>query len=118
MTNPEMTYHPNGQIHIITHRNAYGNIHNDNGSAFIRFYNNGQKQYEIYFKDGKWHNLTGPARIAYNDNGQKQYEEYWVDDEKVDGHKLIQELGINPDYTLWTDDEKDMFALHLMLEVS
>ena len=67
MTNPEMTYHPNGKINTISYRNAGGDYHVEN----------------------KW----------------------------VDGHKLIDELGINPDYTLWTDDEKDMFALHLILDV-
>ena len=85
MINQEMTYYPNGEIHTITYRNAKGRYHND----------------------------MGPARISYYDNGQKESEEYWVEDKKVDGHKLIQELGINPDYTLWTYDEKDMFGYHM-----
>ena len=79
MTNPEMTYHPNGKIQTITYRNAYGNIHNDNGSAFIKYFKNEQKEYEEYFKDGKRHNVSGPAYIIYYPNGEKEYEEYYKD---------------------------------------
>ena len=174
MTNPVMTYHTNGEIKTITYCNDKGNRHNVSGPAYIWYYDNGQKRYEqyfkdgklhnvsgpavikyskngqikyeIYYKDGRWHNVSGPAiieyfdngqkeyvsyfkdgkrhnvsgpaLIQYSDNGQKRYEAYWVENKNVDGHKLIKHLGINPDYTLWTDDEKDMFALHLMLEVS
>ena len=82
----------------------------------ITKYLNGEIHYIIYYNDkGKWHNLTGPALIWYFPNGQVEYEEYWIKGKKVNGHKLIKELGINPDYTLWTDDEKDMFALHLIV---
>ena len=118
MTNPEITKYPNGNIETITHLNNDGNYHNDKGPAYIQYYDNGQKQYEIYYKDGKWHNVLGPAHIWYFDNGQKEWEQYYVENKRVDGNKLIEHLGINPDYTLWTDEEKDMFALHLMLEVS
>ena len=45
MTNPEMTYHPNGKIKTISYRNDKGNFHNDNGPAFIEYYDNGQKEY-------------------------------------------------------------------------
>ena len=117
MTNPKMTYYPNGQIHTIIYYNDEGKLHNLKGPARIEYFPDGQKQYEGYYKDGKWHNLTGPAYIWFFDNGQIEYEGYYVKDKKIDGHKLINELGINSDYTLWTDDEKDMFALHLMLEV-
>ena len=145
MTKPEMTYYPNGKIYTITYRNSDGKYHNDDGPACIRYYDNGQKEYvsywidgrwhnlkgpaiiwyydngqkeyEAYYVDGKWHNVSGPAHIEYYDNGQIKYETYWVEDKWIDGHKLIQELGINSDYTLWTDDEKDMFAFHILLEV-
>ena len=169
MTNPEMTYHTNGHIYTITHRNTYGILHNNMGPAHIQYYDNGQKEYEQYwvdsnyhndkgpaiikyfkngqkeleeywvdsnyhndkgpaliqyspngqksyegyYKDGNLHNLTGPAFIKYYKNGKKEYETYYVEDKRVDGNKLIQELGINTDYTLWSDEEKDMFSFHL-----
>ena len=118
MTNPEMTYYSNGQIKTIIHRNAYGKYHNDKGPAYIQYNEDGQKDYEGYFKDGNLHNLTGPAFIRYFKNGQKERDTYYIEYKWVDGNKLIKELGINPDYCLWTDDEKDMFKLHMMLEVS
>ena len=89
MTNPVITYHPNGQPSTITHRNT----------------------------KGQYHNLSGPSVIWYDKDGQKEYEWYYSYGKNVDIHKLIKELDISSDYTLWTDIEKDMVALHLMLEV-
>ena len=117
MTNPEMTYHPNGKIKTIIHRNANGKLHNlrgpaiisyndngqkecevyykdgkyhnDKGPAIIKYYDNGQKEYEGYYKDGKWHNVSGPALISYSDNGHIAYEEYWVSGKQLTKEKFM-----------------------------
>jgi len=57
-----------------------GNIfHKYHGKAYTRWYDNGQKHYEVYRTNGELHRdpAVGPAYTDWYPNGQKSYEEYW-----------------------------------------
>ncbi|MCP4649546.1 MAG: hypothetical protein GY853_05635, partial [PVC group bacterium] len=63
----------------IQHRNSKGELHNENGPAYVRFYRDGQKKYEEYCIKGNLHNKNEPAIIFWHENGQKRYEGYYID---------------------------------------
>jgi antitoxin component YwqK of YwqJK toxin-antitoxin module len=51
-----------------------GLYHRLDGPAWISYYDNGNKDYESWYKDGSYHRLDGPALISYNQDGSKYYE--------------------------------------------
>jgi hypothetical protein len=57
-----------------------GKLHREDGSALISYLNNGSKEYEYWYKDGEYHREDGPAWIGYNDNGSKRYESWYLHD--------------------------------------
>jgi hypothetical protein len=68
-------YYENGQIKS-KHWIVNGELHNENGPAFIEYYENGKIQSQRWYINGKYHNENGPAIIWYYKNGQIQYQ-YW-----------------------------------------
>ena len=54
-----------------------GSLHRDDGPAPIGYYENGQKGYELWKRGGSPHRDDGPAQTSYYDNGQKCYEEWY-----------------------------------------
>jgi antitoxin component YwqK of YwqJK toxin-antitoxin module len=73
-----------------------GLYHREDGPARISYFDNGSKEYEHWYKDGKRHREDGPARISYNPDGNKNYEYWYKDGEyhREDGPSFI---GYNPD---------------------
>ena len=49
----------------------------------IKYYNNGQKQSEEWFLDGKYHRVDGPAKQYWFDDGRIHYEEWCLNGQKI-----------------------------------
>jgi hypothetical protein len=47
----------------------------------VEYYDNGNKSYEHWYKDGKLHREDGPAFISYLHDGSKYYEEWCLHDQ-------------------------------------
>jgi hypothetical protein len=45
----------------------------------IRYWDNGPKQYEVYYTNGKLHRADGPARQLWYSDGTKDSDSYWLD---------------------------------------
>ena len=60
-------------------KTANNQLHRLNGKpAWQRWYENGQKRYELYYENDLRHRLNGkPACQAWYENGQKWYEHYY-----------------------------------------
>jgi hypothetical protein len=63
----------------IQHKNSKGQLHCENGPAVIKYYKNGNKEYEAYYLNHQHHRTDGPAlgpaSISYFKNGNKEYDE-------------------------------------------
>ena len=75
----------------IEHRNSKGQLHCEDGPAFINYYENGSKKYEAYYLNDKLHRTDGPATIGYYENGSKNYEVYYSNGQihRIDGPAYI-----------------------------
>jgi antitoxin component YwqK of YwqJK toxin-antitoxin module len=67
----------------IEHKNSKGQLHCENGPAVIKYYKNGNKEYEAYYLNHQHHRIDGPATIHYNENGNKKFEEYYLNNLKL-----------------------------------
>jgi len=56
------------------------NWHKEDGPAYIRYYDNGNTECEIYYITDKKHRLDGPAVIEYNENGNILLQQYYIND--------------------------------------
>ena len=84
MTNPILTYYPNGQIESEQWMDCSGR-HRLNGPALQRWYENGQLKEERWYQDSKWHRLDGPAIQWWHENGQLRFEGWYRNGER---HRL------------------------------
>ena len=93
----DATYYSNGQIRKKEYRTK-GNLHNDNGPAFISYYFDGTNEVEAYFSNGNlceikewWRNgnLRSESRYqnekliyskTYHENGKPKKEAHFLDD--------------------------------------
>ena len=62
--------------------------HNDDGPAYIEFYENGNKKEEFYYLNGNYHNDQGPALIRYWVNGDIKAQTYWLQDSWLNVNSL------------------------------
>ena len=60
-------------------RNEHGNLHRAGDPAFIRYYNDGSVEREIFHVNGRTHREDGPALIYYNQCGTIESEFFWLD---------------------------------------
>ena len=74
----EVEHYPNGNIKRIKIKNEKGELHNENGPAYQKWYLNGQEEYRSYWINGQYHNENGPAFQAWHPNGQEDYREYYL----------------------------------------
>jgi hypothetical protein len=44
----------------------------------VEYYDNGNKDYESWYKDGKSHREDGPAYISYDLDGSEYYESWYL----------------------------------------
>jgi hypothetical protein len=67
----------------IYHRNR----HRLDGPALQTYWSNGQKEYEVWYRDGKYHRLDGIAYQRWYENGQKEVEIWYRNDKyhRLDG---------------------------------
>src|SRR6056297_1456176 len=82
-------YYENGQKEY-EYYYLNGEYHRENGPAFQWWYENGQKQYESYYLNGKRHRENGPAYQWWYENGQKEYEFYYLNGEKVSKEEVMK----------------------------
>jgi antitoxin component YwqK of YwqJK toxin-antitoxin module len=71
-------FYPNGNV-IFQEWYLNGEIHNEEGPAYISYYANGTVAYQEWYLNGKWHNGEGPARIWYYEDGTVAYQEWFLD---------------------------------------
>ena len=71
-------YYDDGKIRCIYYLNKYGDYHNLDSPAIIKYYTSGNKWYEEYYINGKYHRKDGPAGIEYYKNGNKYCKEYYT----------------------------------------
>ena len=79
----EETFWPNGNINSREYRNNNTQLHNEQGPALERWYENGQLQCQSYFINGQRHNEQGPAFELWYKNGKLCLQEYWIEGNKV-----------------------------------
>jgi hypothetical protein len=72
-----------------------GMRHREDGPAFISYYSDGSTNYEYWYKDGKLHREDGPAYISYNQDGGEHYETWDLCDQEYaeSAYNDIIELG-------------------------
>ena len=58
------------------------------------YYENGQKNYEEHWLNGKLHNETGPAYQSWYSTGQKCDEEYWLNGRRVTKERVMTAFKI------------------------
>jgi hypothetical protein len=85
-------------------------LHRVDGPAYQRWYDNGQKFSEIYYKEGKRTREDGPAAIQWYSNGQINFIIYSINGEphREDG-LAYQNFDINgniKEYDYYLDGEK------------
>ena len=88
---PVIKYYENGQ----KQKEIYylnDKEHKEDGPAIQYWYDNGQKQLEYYYLDGKYHREDGPAFQFWYDNGQKQQEKYYLDGVEYSRRKWLVKL--------------------------
>ena len=73
-----------------------------NAETKTKFYENGQKNTEINYKDGK---LQGPFTV-WNENGQKLYEMEYKDDKRHGLATYLTADGKVKTQIMWKDGEK------------
>jgi antitoxin component YwqK of YwqJK toxin-antitoxin module len=74
----KIEYYENGQIKSKSwYKNGKyqswrvnGEYHNENGPAYINYYENGKIRYQLWYINGNLHNENGPANIWYYKNGK------------------------------------------------
>jgi antitoxin component YwqK of YwqJK toxin-antitoxin module len=81
-------YYENGQIQ---YQGWYknGKLHNENGPAFISYYKNGQINYQHWYINGEIHNENGPALIYYYENGQIKFQDWYINGEELSDPQII-----------------------------
>lgn len=77
------TLYPNGKLHIEEYFNEDGKRHNDNGAAYVEYYQNGKIKEKVYFSNGLIFNDKYPAHIRFHVNGNPSYEAFY----KIPGKK-------------------------------
>lgn len=94
-SNPIIKYYSNGNKYSET---WYKNdkIHREDDPAMISYHNNGQKADERWIINNKYHKLDGPAVIFYYSDGEKYYEQWFQNGKihKTDGPAIITYYGI------------------------
>jgi len=77
---PAVTYWPNGNKRIVQYSapTIFGELHREDGPAYIAYYNNGNPIEEVWYWHGNRvrHDSDGPAHIEYNRDGSK-HKESW-----------------------------------------
>lgn len=89
-------WHNNGQLIFEKWFNTKGEEHKLDGAAKQTWYENGQKESEIWYVNGKRHRLDGPAEKMWNCDGRARCE-YWY----VDGQ--LHSLG-GPSLQCWDEN--------------
>jgi antitoxin component YwqK of YwqJK toxin-antitoxin module len=68
-------------------------MHNDNGPAFISYYDNGHIFYQAYYINGIHHRDDGPAFTSYNKDGSLRCEHYYLNDERLSKEEWCKKLS-------------------------
>ena len=76
MTNPVLTYHPNGRLSSEEWLEN-GRRHRDSGPALRGWYENGLLRVKYWYQDGKRHRDNSPAYQAWHYNQQLKFEEWF-----------------------------------------
>jgi antitoxin component YwqK of YwqJK toxin-antitoxin module len=85
----EIKYYENGnKYYEIYYLN--GERHRENGPAYQGWYENGNKWYECYYLNGKYHRENGPAYQSWYENGNKRYEEYYLNNKEVSKEEVMK----------------------------
>ena len=89
--NPEIKYWDNGNKgYEIWYLN--GKKHREDGPAYQSWYKNGQKYYERWYLNGKSHREDGPVSQEWHENGQKEYESWYLNDKEYSKEDWLEEL--------------------------
>ena len=84
MKKPTIEYYDNGQKEFEIYHNDNGKLHCEDGPAITLWYENGQMQTKEYWINGKLHREDGPAAIYWYENGQIIEEQYWINGKRLD----------------------------------
>jgi hypothetical protein len=88
-------------------RNEAYELHREDGPAYIKFYPNGARYFEVFFFNGKRHRDSGPAHIRYNSDESISWESF---------HFYAENLGFDEEgfWALWdklTEDQRKAPAI-------
>ena len=87
-------------MNIIEHKNSKGHLHCEDGPAYIRYYENGSKEYEIYCLNNQLHKTDGPTIIYYFKNGNKKSETYYLNNLKLEDWCKIYNISFEQKYVI------------------
>jgi antitoxin component YwqK of YwqJK toxin-antitoxin module len=89
--NPKIEYFNNGQKQSeLWYLND--KHHREDGPSYQSWYSNGQKRYESWLLNGKLHREDGPAYQFWYSNGQKRIEEWWLNNKEYTREEWVDEL--------------------------
>ena len=66
--------------------------HNDDGSAYISYYECGNKKSESYYLNDKCQNTNGPTKINYYENGDIKSQYYYLNNKWLENVNSLEEL--------------------------
>jgi antitoxin component YwqK of YwqJK toxin-antitoxin module len=85
----EFKYYENGNKEYESYY-LNGKRHRENGPAYKGWYENGNKWYEYYYLNDKRHRENGPAYQSWYENGNKWYEYYYLNGEEVSKEEVMK----------------------------
>lgn len=91
--------------------NRNGNVHREKNPAKIYYYENGDKECQEWYKNGKLHSEADvPCRIFYYENGNKKAEEWYRNGKRHREADIPAQFGYyengNKKYEIWYQNDK------------
>ena len=77
---PPSEIYNNGYSIELRWKNKNNELHNENGPAIVKYYQNGNLLNKQWLINDKFHNENGPAVIGYHENGNVKYKSWYVND--------------------------------------
>jgi hypothetical protein len=69
-----------------------GKLHREDGPSYQRWYKDGQKEYERWRLNDKLHREDGPAIQYWYSNGQKKYENWFLNNKFYSRGEWVEKL--------------------------
>ena len=79
---PERIYYENGQIKEERWYDDNGDLHREDGPAYLKWHENGKQESIVYFQNSECHCEDGPAYQVWDEDGQVRFEKYFLNNKE------------------------------------